>query len=62
MSSINNIRNYLKIRILTQGQGEAEFQPTGILMYVEELKRRSNTEIGANDFFEMVSDYNLAIF
>ena len=62
MSSINNIRNYLKIRILTQGQGEAEFQPTGILMYVEELKRRSNTEIGAKDFFEMVSDYNLAIF
>jgi hypothetical protein len=62
MSSINNIRNYLKIRILTQGQDEAEFQPTGILMYVKELKRRSNTEIGAKDFFEMVSGYNLAIF
>jgi len=50
MTSTNNIRNHLKIRILAQGQGGDEFQPTGILMYVEELKRGPNTEIGEKTF------------
>jgi len=40
---------------LAQGQGRAEFQPAGILKYVEDLKRGPNTEIGEKDFFEMAS-------
>ena len=31
-------------------------------MYVEAMKRGSNTEIGTKDFFEIVSGYNLVIF
>jgi len=62
MTSTNNIRNHLKIRILAQGLCGDEFQPTDILMCVEELKRGSNTAIGGKDFFEMVSGYNLDIF
>jgi hypothetical protein len=48
-------RSHLKNRILAQGQGGAEFQPAGILKYVEELKRGPNTEIGKKDFFEIAS-------
>jgi len=47
--------SYLKNRIFVQGQGGAEFQPAGILKYVEELKRGSNTDIGPKDFFEIAS-------
>jgi hypothetical protein len=42
---------------LVQGQGDLEFQPAGILLYFEELKRESNTEIGAKDIFEIGSKY-----
>ena len=33
--------------------GGDEFQPAGILWYVEDLKRGTNTEIGPKDFFEI---------
>jgi hypothetical protein len=48
-------RTHLKNRILPQGQGGTEFQPAGILKYVEDLKRGPNTEIGEKDFFEIAS-------
>jgi hypothetical protein len=40
---------------LVQGQGGSEVKPAGILKYSEDLKRRSNSEIGPKDFFEMAS-------
>ena len=49
------IRSHLKKRILAQGQGGTEFQPAGILKYVEDLKLGPNTEIGQKDFFEIAS-------
>jgi hypothetical protein len=55
------IRSYLKIRIFGRDQGEAENQPAGILMYVEDLRRGLNADtcpprrIGRKDFFEMAS-------
>jgi hypothetical protein len=45
-----------KKRILVQGQGGTEFQPAGILKYVEDLKRSPNTEIETKDFFEIASN------
>ena len=48
-------RSYLKNRILVQGRGGAEFQPTGILEYFEDLKRGINKEIGPKDIFEIAS-------
>ena len=48
-------RSYLKIKILVQDQGGAEFQPAGILKYNEDLKRGPNAEIGLKDYFEMAS-------
>mgnify|MGYP001822596300 CR=1 FL=1 len=38
-----------------QGQGDLEFQPAGILLYFEELKREINTEIGIKDIFKIGS-------
>jgi len=49
------IRSYLKIRIYERDQDEAEDQPTGILKYVEDLRRGLNADIGRKDFFEMAS-------
>jgi hypothetical protein len=49
--------SYLKKKILVQDQGAAEFQTAGILKYVEDLKRGTNTEIGPKDFFEIASNY-----
>jgi hypothetical protein len=49
--SEDHIRSHLKKRILAQGQGGTEFQPAGILKYVEELNRVPNTEIGTKDIF-----------
>ena len=43
---------------MVQDQGGAEFQPAGILKYVEDLKRDTNTGIGPKDFFEMASIAN----
>ena len=40
---------------MVQYQGRTEFQTTGILTYVEDLKRGSNTEIGPKDIFEIAS-------
>jgi signal transduction histidine kinase len=40
---------------LFQGQGDLEFQPPEILLYFEELKRESNTEIGTKNIFEIGS-------
>ena len=51
------IRSRLKKRILVQAQGGAGFQSAGILKYVEELKRGTNTGIGLKDFFKMASSY-----
>jgi hypothetical protein len=47
--------SYLKIRIFVRDQGKTETQPAGILQYVEDLRRRFNTDIGRKDFFEMAS-------
>ena len=44
-------RTYLKIKILVQYQGGAEFLPAGILKYSEGLKRVPNAEIGPKDYF-----------
>ena len=52
----HSTRSHLKNRILAQDQGGTEFQPTGILKYVEDLKRGPNTEIGQKDFFEIASN------
>ena len=41
--------------ILAQGQGGDEFQPAGILKYVEDLKRGLNVEIGPKDIVEIAS-------
>jgi hypothetical protein len=38
-----------------QGQGGRAFQPAGILVYFEELKHETNTEIGLKDIFEIRS-------
>ncbi len=38
---------------MIQNQGGDEFQPAGILKYVEDLKRVPNTEIGPKDYFEI---------
>jgi hypothetical protein len=51
---------------LVQNRGGAEFQTAGILLYVEDLKRGSNKDIGPKDIFEMgsrkfCSDWNTAI-
>ena len=49
------IRTYLKNRILVQNRGGAELQTGGILLYVEDLKRGTNKDIGPKDIFEMGS-------
>jgi hypothetical protein len=51
------IRTHLKNRILVQDRGGAEFQTGGILLYVEDLKRGTNKEVGPKDIFEMGSKY-----
>ena len=48
-------RSHLRIRILVQGQGGTEFQPAGILKYVEDLVLGTNEEIGLKNFFEIAS-------
>jgi hypothetical protein len=55
-------RSHLKNRIFAQGQGRTEFQPAGILKYVEDLKRGPNTDIGQKDFFEMASRFDTTLF
>jgi hypothetical protein len=40
---------------LVQDRGGAEFQTGGILLYVEDLKRGTNKDIGPKDSFEMGS-------
>ena len=46
------ISNHLKKRILVQYKGGPEFQPAGILQYVEELKREPTAAIGPKDIFK----------
>ena len=48
-------RTYLKYRILVQDRGGSKFQTGGILLYVEDLKRGSNKEVGPKDIFEIDS-------
>jgi hypothetical protein len=48
-------RSCFNIRIFVRDQGEAEIQTADILMYVEDLKRVINADIGRKDFFEAVS-------
>lgn len=57
-AAANFIRSHLKEMDFGQYQGEAEFQPAGILQYVENLKRGHNTEIGPKDLFEIAYKYN----
>jgi hypothetical protein len=40
---------------LVQDRGGAEFQTGGILLYVEDLRRGTNKDIGPKDIFEMAS-------
>ena len=49
------MRSVLKNRILAQGQGGRAFQPTGILLYFEELEREPNKEIEPKDIFKNAS-------
>jgi len=49
-------RSHLKNRILVQDRGGIEFQTAGILLYVEDLKRGTNKDIGPKDIFEMASN------
>jgi hypothetical protein len=49
-------RTHLKNRILVQDRGGAEFLTGGILLYVEDLKRGTNKDIGPKDIFEMGSN------
>ena len=51
-------RSCLKNRILVQDRGGAESQTGGILLYVEDLKRGTNKDIGPKDIFEMASNNN----
>ena len=51
-------RTLLKNWILVQDRGEAEFLTGGILLYVEDLKRGSNKDIGPKDIFEMDSKFD----
>ena len=46
-------RSRLKNRILVQDCDGAEFKTAGILLYVEDLKRGANKDIGLKDIFEM---------
>ena len=57
--AIDPFRTHLKNRILVQDRGGAEFQTGGILLYVEDLKRGTNKDIGPKDIFEMGSIYLL---
>jgi hypothetical protein len=40
---------------LVQDRGGAELKTGGILLYVEDLKRGTNKDIGPKDIFEMAS-------
>jgi hypothetical protein len=40
---------------LVQDRGGAEFLTAGILLYVEDLKRGTNKDMGPKDIFEMGS-------
>jgi hypothetical protein len=52
--------SHLKISIFGRDQGEPEDQPTGILKYVEDLRREFNADIGRKDFFEMASMFTMS--
>ena len=51
----NNIITHLKNSILAQDRGGAGFQTGGILLYVEDLKRRTNKEVGPKGILGMGS-------
>jgi hypothetical protein len=42
---------------LVQDRGGADFQTGGILLYIEDLKRGTNKDIGPKDIFKMASKY-----
>jgi hypothetical protein len=42
---------------LVQDRGGAEFQTAGIRLYVEDLKRGTNKDIGPKDIFEGASTF-----
>jgi hypothetical protein len=46
---------------LVQDRGGAEFLTGGILLYVEDLKRDTNKDIGPKDIFEMGSSVETGI-
>jgi hypothetical protein len=43
---------------MVQDRGGAEFITAGILLYVEDLKRGTNKDIGPKDIFEMSSSHS----
>jgi len=47
---------------LVQDRGGAEFETGGILLYVEDLKRGTNKDIGPKDIFEMASIYIIKLY
>jgi hypothetical protein len=58
------LASYLALRdeasrthLMVQDRGGAEFQTGGILLYVEDLKRGTNKDIGPKDIFEMGSNF-----
>jgi hypothetical protein len=53
--SMQIFRSHLKNRILVQDRGGNAFQTGGIHLYVEDLKRGTNKDIGPKDIFEMTS-------
>jgi hypothetical protein len=55
-------RTHLKNRILVQDRGGAELHTGGILLYVEDLKRGTNKDIGPKDIFEMGSKQKEAMY
>jgi len=49
----NFATSHLKIKIFGQNQGGPDFQPAGILKYVEDLKEGANVEFGQKDYFKI---------
>jgi len=47
---------------LVQDRGGAEFQTAGILLYVEDLKRGTNKDIGPKDIFETASNMYYEVY
>ncbi|MFH1980715.1 MAG: hypothetical protein ABIL58_02610 [Pseudomonadota bacterium] len=56
-----NIRTCLKKRVFGSDQGDGKHQPSGILVYFEDLMRGFNADMGQKDFFEIGSIIVLSV-